>query len=245
MPRSRPRRARVFVAKRSPRPRSIIRSSANPRSRRGCRPHLHRHGVCRGPHARRVTRDGRLSPRQLIDCAHEIAQALDEAHRRGVVHRDLKPSNIMLTVHGHVKVLDFGLAKQVRRIRLGHRVHSMRVPQVPRVRPGPRVRPDLAAGRAHRSRDTAWHPGLHVARAGAGRPLNPRSDIFSLGAVLHELSACGHPFLKASAGRDDGVDLRDAGCDRRRSRRRSRARPDHAPHARRKPVRSTFRRWAS
>ena len=54
-----------------------------------------------------------LPVRQVIDIAHELAQALDAAHRRGLVHRDLKPANVMLTPQGHVKVMDFGLAKQI------------------------------------------------------------------------------------------------------------------------------------
>ena len=56
---------------------------------------------------------GLLPVRRVVEIAHELTQALDAAHRRGIVHRDLKPTNVMLTPQGHVKVMDFGLAKQV------------------------------------------------------------------------------------------------------------------------------------
>ena len=59
------------------------------------------------------SRRAQLPVRQVIDIAYQLAQALDAAHRRGLVHRDLKPANVMVTPQGHVKVMDFGLAKQV------------------------------------------------------------------------------------------------------------------------------------
>ncbi len=57
--------------------------------------------------------EGPLAVRKALETATEIAEALEEAHKQGIVHRDLKPSNIMLTPQGHVKVMDFGLAKRV------------------------------------------------------------------------------------------------------------------------------------
>ena len=54
-----------------------------------------------------------LSPKRALEIAGEVAEALEESHRKRVVHRDLKPANVMLTKQGHVKVMDFGLAKQV------------------------------------------------------------------------------------------------------------------------------------
>jgi eukaryotic-like serine/threonine-protein kinase len=56
---------------------------------------------------------GRLEMKEALRIAVEIAEALESAHDKGIVHRDLKPSNIMTTPQGHVKVMDFGLAKRL------------------------------------------------------------------------------------------------------------------------------------
>ena len=61
----------------------------------------------------RRLQDGRLPLSDALRVAGEIAEALQEAHARRFLHRDLKPANIMLTEQGHVKVMDFGLAKRV------------------------------------------------------------------------------------------------------------------------------------
>lgn len=57
--------------------------------------------------------EGPLPVKEALEKATEIAEALEAAHKQEIVHRDLKPSNIMLTPEGHVKVMDFGLAKRV------------------------------------------------------------------------------------------------------------------------------------
>src|SRR5215469_105350 len=111
---------------------------------------------------------GPLPVEQVLKYGAQIADALDKAHRSGVVHRDLKPGNIMLTATG-AKLLDFGLAK-------------------------PAVRVDLDAMTATKADPPITEQGTIVGtfqymspEQVEGRELDGRSDIFSLGAVLYEM----------------------------------------------------------
>jgi serine/threonine-protein kinase len=102
---------------------------------------------------------GPLSTADAVRFATQIAEALDAAHRKGVVHRDLKPANIMVTTEGSVKLLDFGLAKQV-----------------------------TDTDETHTIEGTVMGTAAYMAPEQAeGKPLDARSDVFSFGAVLYEL----------------------------------------------------------
>jgi len=107
---------------------------------------------------------GPLPLEKALPLALQVVSALEEAHRKGVVHRDLKPSNILVTASG-VKLLDFGLAKIE--------------PPV-----APASEETLTATQAGTVLGTAAYMSPEQA---SGKPADPRSDIFSFGAVLYEL----------------------------------------------------------
>jgi Tol biopolymer transport system component len=115
---------------------------------------------------------GPLPPRKALELAAQAARGLAAAHEQGIIHRDLKPENLFCTADGRVKILDFGLAKL----------------QTDAVAPLTDSGPE-APTRTH-----ITDPGTVMGSAGymspeqaRGEPADPRSDLFSLGAVLFEL----------------------------------------------------------
>ena len=121
-----------------------------------------------------------LAAKGALQIAAEIAEALEEAHSRRFVHRDLKPSNVMLTEQGHVKVMDFGLAKRAPSSS-GSGADAETV--APITESGVRV----------------GTPGYMAPEQLLGGEADERSDIFAFGILLYELLAGVHPFTRSSA----------------------------------------------
>ena len=123
---------------------------------------------------------GRLTTDEALRIGGEIAEALNFAHSQGIVHRDIKPANVMLAADGHVKVMDFGVAKRM---------------------VAPPGAEDVTAGAA-----TATLPGEPTGTLAymspeqiRGQPIDARSDVFAFGVLLHELLTGTHPFKRSSA----------------------------------------------
>jgi len=120
---------------------------------------------------------GTLPPRKAIDYAKQIGRGLAAAHEKGIVHRDLKPENIYLTDSGHVKILDFGLAKLIDPVQSEDELSQVETKHL-------NTEPGVVLG-------TAGYMSPEQVR---GNPADQRSDIFSFGAVLYEMVTGVRPF---------------------------------------------------
>ena len=143
---------------------------------------------------------GPIREKQAVDYALQTAKGLSAAHERGVVHRDLKPENLFVTRDGHVKILDFGLAKKVETPAAGEETSAPTGTS--------RTEPGTVMG-------TLGYMSPEQVR---GLPVDHRSDIFSFGAILYELLSGRRAFKKDTASdtmaailRDDPPELKESG----------------------------------
>jgi eukaryotic-like serine/threonine-protein kinase len=136
-------------------------------------------------------RSGPLAPQKAVDVAAQVADGLSAAHARGIIHRDIKPDNIFLTNEGRAKILDFGIA---------------RIEQPART---PGISGDTTRGRGTSSQFLIGTAGYMSPEQVRGKPIDARTDIFSLGATFYEMLSGRRAFSRDTPVETLGAVLRD------------------------------------
>jgi Tol biopolymer transport system component len=139
-------------------------------------------------------RQGSLPERKAVDYARQTAEGLAAAHDVGIVHRDVKPDNLFITNDGRVKILDFGIAKLTRPREAGTGVAGLPT--------------DTAAG------TLLGTPGYMSPEQVRGEIVDARSDIFNVGAVLHEMLSGRSAFARGTAADTMAAVLKEEPADR-------------------------------
>ena len=131
-----------------------------------------------------------VSPKDGVRIALEIAEGLSKAHEHRIVHRDLKPGNVMLGRDGHVKIMDFGLAKQVAAASADSEAETIE-------------------GMSRRG-SIAGTPSYMSPEQLRGEDVDARSDLFAFGIVLQEILTGTHPFRKDSGAETMAAILKES-----------------------------------
>jgi serine/threonine protein kinase len=126
----------------------------------------------------------RPSLEKILSIARQLASALKVAHDRGIIHRDLKPANIQVAHDGSVKILDFGVAQAIAGVE-------------PTISTTTATAPLSTLATLRTQRGTVRHPGTPVYMSPEqmwGKPLDQRSDIYTLGVILYEMATGHRPY---------------------------------------------------